>query len=477
MKQAAIKFAANSSPGERSQLSGARLINAIVEKLGTEQILVKRAPGLRTYANSSGSYSHCRGIIEVNSNNALVVYNEYVESISTASGSPVNAVRGFLPGNDLVTLAKNNATNPDIVCVSPQNGAYVLTTTGEPTEYPDSDVGRPNSVCFLDGYFFFSYRTGQCIASGLNTTAINPLDSAVMESNSGGMYRVVPFNESLYMCGPDGMEQWVNNANPSGFPFSRSAVIPSGVIGTNAITGFESGFTKSLIYVGTTNMVYQLNGVTPIRISTHDVERDIQNLADKSTLRCFVAMNNGHAFVVIKSPYWAWVFDMLTTSWQERQTYGSDTWRAEQSAYVFGDWLMGDAENGKLYRLDNNTYSEDGATLAFDVTSLPVDEFPQRMTVARADFALAAGTGRADGSTDQIIDPSVWISWSDDSGATYGDPVERKIGQQGEYSNRIYVNRCGRTRALGRQWRILVTDPVFAGIQGGVMQDTVQALF
>ena len=134
MQQAAIKFAANSSPGERSQLSGARLINAIVEKLGTEQMIVKRAPGLRRYSNSSGSYSHCRGIIEVNDSNALVVYNEYVESISIASGSPVNDVRGFIPGSDLVTLAKNNATNPDIVCVSPANGPYVLTTTGEPAE-------------------------------------------------------------------------------------------------------------------------------------------------------------------------------------------------------------------------------------------------------------------------------------------------------------------------------------------------------
>lgn len=477
MQQAAIKFAANSSPGERSQLSGARLINAIVEKLGTEQMIVKRAPGLRRYSNSSGSYSHCRGIIEVNDSNALVVYNEYVESISIASGSPVNDVRGFVPGSDLVTLAKNNATNPDIVCVSPANGPYVLTTTGEPAEYPDSDVGRPNSVCFLDGYFFFTYRTGQCIASGLNTTDINPLDSVVMESNSGGIYRAVAFNESLYLCGPDGMEQWVNNANPTGFPFSRSAVIPSGIIGTNAITGFESGFTKSLIYVGTTNMVYQLNGVTPIRISTHDVERDIQNTADKSTIRCFVSMNNGHAFVTIKTDTWAWVFDMLTTSWQERKTYGSQTWRAEQSAYVFGDWLLGDADNGKLYRLDNNTYSEDDNPLVWDVTSLPVDDFPQRTTVARADFSLAAGTGQADGATDQVIDPSVWISWSDDSGATYGAPVERKLGQQGEYGNRIYVNRCGRTRALGRQWNIKVSDPVFAGIQGGVMQDIVQALF
>lgn len=477
MKQAAIKFVANSSPGERAQLSGARLINAIMEKLGTEQVIVKRAPGLSKMSSSSGNFTHCRGIIEINETTAIVVYDEYVEKIVCSGGPPVHTVMGLVSGSDLVTLAKNNAATPDIVCVSPINGPYVLSTSGVPVSYPDADVEFPNSVCFLDGYFFFSYRTGKCIASGLNTTAINPLDFVLMESNSGGMYRVVPFNESLYMCGPDGIEQWVNTANPTGFPFSRTAVIPSGTIGTNAIAGFESGFTKSLIYVGTTNMVYQLNGVTPVRISTHDIERDIHNLADKTTIRCFVAMNNGHAFWVMKSPEWTWVFDLLTSSWQERQSYQSVTWRAETSARVFGDWLLGDETNGKLYRLDNLTYDEDGSPLVYDVTSLPVDEFPQRQTVARADFALAAGTGQADGTTDQIIDPSVWISWSDDSGATYTTPVERKIGRQGKYAQRIYVNRCGRTKALGRQWNVKVSDPVFAGLHDGVMQDTVQAMF
>jgi len=476
MQQAAIKFAANSAPGERAQLSGARLINAIMEKLGSEDIIVKRAPGLmRLSASVSGA--HCRGLIEVNGSTAFSVYDGVVEMLTASNGVVSHAVMGNLPGSDLVTLAKNNAFPAAIVACSAENGVYVLSTTGEPQEYPDSDVGFPNSVCFLDGYFFFSYRFGKCVASGLNTTTINPLDFALMESNSGGIFRVVPFNESLYMCGPDGMEQWVNTANATGFPFSRTAVIPSGVAGTFAIAGFESGFTKSLIYVGTTNMVYQLNGVTPVRISTHDIERDLQNLTDKSVLRCFVAMNNGHAFWVMKAPEWTWVFDLLTASWQERQSYLSPRWRAETSAYVFGDWLLGDETNGKLYRLSNMSYAEDDAPLVFDVTSLPVDDFPQRQTVARADFALTAGTGRSDGASENVVDPSALISWSDDSGASYGVPVERKIGMQGAYGSRVYVNRCGRTRALGRQWNVKVSDPVFVGIQGGVMQDAVQAMF
>ena len=57
MKQAAIKFAANSSPGERSQLSGARLINAIVEKLGTGTGYRQTRPGLKKYSTSLAAFA------------------------------------------------------------------------------------------------------------------------------------------------------------------------------------------------------------------------------------------------------------------------------------------------------------------------------------------------------------------------------------------------------------------------------------
>ncbi|MBS1725028.1 MAG: hypothetical protein JSS66_18975 [Armatimonadetes bacterium] len=475
MAAAPIRFAANSSPGERAQLSGSRLINAIVEQLGTKDVIVKRAPGLKRYAVSN--FTHCRGLIAVNDSTALVLYDQFVQSITLIGGVPTLSDRGFLAGDDLVTLARNNATVPDIVGVSPERGAFVLSTTGAPADYPDPDVGFPVSVCFIDGYFFFAYRSGQCVASGLNTTTVNPLDAVVAESHAGGLLRGVAFNGQLLLFGPSFCEVWQNTANATAFPFSRATVIQQGLAATNAIAGYEDGFTSTLVWVSSTNIVYQLNGYSPVRISTGDIERDLQNLTDKSSLRCFAFMNNGHAFIVVKSDAWTWVFDAMTTTWQERKSYQSETWRAERSVYAFGDWLLGDDSNGVLYRPDNLTYDEDGKPLVFDVTSLPVDDFPQRQTVARADFEVVPGTGRADGLDETVTDPTMWISWSDDSGATFGRPVTRKLGQQGKYGRRVSINRCGRTNAYGRQWNFKVSDPVFAGIMGGVMQDTTQAMF
>lgn len=478
MASARITFNPNSSPGERAQLSGSRLINAIVEKLGTGEVIVKRAPGLTRAWTSSGSTSHCRGMVKVNETTILALYNDFVDSVSLdGDGNPVPTFRGVLSGTDLVTLAINNATTPDIVGVSPERGAFVLSTTGAPSDYPDADVGFPVSVCFVDGYFFFAYGNGVCRASGLNTTTINTLDSVVAQARPGGLVRCVGFNGQLFLFGHDFCEVFQNTAEPSGFPFSRATVIQAGLASVNAIAGFEGSFPSVLMWVSPTNIVYRLDGYQPTRISTPDVDRDLQKLTDKSGLRCFAFMNNGHAFFVMKCDEWCWVYDLTTGTWQERQSYGSNTWRAEQSLYAFGDWLLGDNATGKIFNPSNDAYDEDGDPLVYDVTSLPVDDFPQRQTVARADFQIAPGSGIADSSLPQAVDPTILISWSDDSGATFGRPVSRSLGKQGDYNRRIVVNRCGRTKAYGRQWNFVVSDPVYAGILGGVMFDTVQAAF
>ncbi|WP_457797631.1 hypothetical protein [Methylocystis sp. S23] len=120
-----IPFPTISSPGERKQLSGGRLVNAILEEIEGGKIIRKRAPGLRRFITSADGNAHCRGMIDANSGTLLVVYDGVVEAV-TGSGS-TSTVLGALPGSDIVTLSKNNATTPQIVCVSPATGAYVLT--------------------------------------------------------------------------------------------------------------------------------------------------------------------------------------------------------------------------------------------------------------------------------------------------------------------------------------------------------------
>jgi hypothetical protein len=467
-QQIDIPFGTLSSKGERPRLGGSRYINAILEAMEDERTIRKRAPGLRRFITSIGGYTHTRGLIGGNSNTLLVVYDGRVESVTLSDGVTTSEDRGALAGTDLVTLARNNNATPQIVGVSPANGAFVLTVGGAPASYPDADVGSPNSVCFIDGYFFFTYGNGRCIASGINSTAVNPLDIATAQSTSDGLIRGIPYRGQLLLCSYSTIEAWQNTGNETGFPFTRATVIPRGLISANAIAGHEDKFTSSLMWVGSDNIVYLLNGYSPTRVSTHDLEHDIQALADKTTLRVFVFMNNGHPFWCLKCADWTHVYDLLTSTWGERRSYGSLTWRAEQSHFMWGDWIVGDETTGHLFRPDNEAYYEDTTHLVYEVESGATANFPNRMAIQRTDFDFVAGVGNAGGNAYTDQDPEVEISWSDDGGATWSYPVTRALGKQGEYLRRVTVNR-GRTSHYGRKYRLRVSDRVFVGLLGGKM--------
>lgn len=464
MKIVPITFSPLSSKGEQPQLGGARLLNAIAEQLEDGRVIIKRAPGLVKLFSSIDDRIHCRGMIPANSGVLFVVYNGRVQSVTFSGGVYTIEDRGELAGIDLVTMARNNAATPDVVGVSSTFGAFVLTTGGLPAAYPDADVGVPISVCFTGGYFFFPYGDGRCRSSGLNSTAINSLDEITAESHSGGLIRGVPHRGQLFLSGPGSKEVWQGDQpNASGFPLNRSTVIERGLASTHAVSGWEDNFASALIWVGSDNIVYHLKGYEPYRISTPTIERDLQNLADKSTLRAFVAMHSGHPYFYLKSQSFTHVYDLLTSTWQERKSYGLDRFRAEQSVYMFGDWLLGDELNGDVYRLDEDVYTEDGDPLVFEVTSAVVEGFPVRRAVKRIDLNFVANASAP------ATDANVTIYWSEDGGATWSTPVIRTLWREGRFSDLITVKRCGHISAKGYRVKVLVSDPVFVGLLGGTI--------
>jgi len=465
-----IPFPTNSSVGETNRTTNGRLVNAILEQLPGGDVIRKRAPGLYRVGASIDDKVHCRGMVMATTGSLLVAYDDRVQLFTGLNQDAVTdgIDVGALDGTDTITIAKNNKTPvPDIVAVT-DNGAFTLSTGAAPASYPDPDVGSPNSVCFGDGYFFFTYGDGSCLASALNDTAINPLDVVKLQSKSDGLLRGVFFRQELFLMGPSVIEVWSNTANPTGFPFSRAAVIPRGLMSKFAVAGFEDGFTNQLIWVGSDNIVYMLDGMNPKRISTHDIERAIQSLADKETLRAFVFMNGGHAYWVIKSSDWTWVYDLMTSTWQERKSWQLDYFRAECSVNGFGRWILGDGTTGYLFTPDATYYQEDQDPLPFMVMSLSVDKFPARYTVAKTDFDFVVG------EADIALKPEARIAWSDDGGVQFSNPLVRKIGEQGKYKTRITLNRTGQATGYGRVWRIEISDAVYIGLLGGQMTASME---
>lgn len=465
-----IPWPLSSAPGASSHESAGRLINCYAEPLGQDvqakgtappQIVWRKSPGLSLFGTTT--QSGFRGALLVNN----TLYAAWSGKASTfTSGGVETTLTGSLTGTEKVFWARNNAATPDVVCVAPGTGAFTVTSTAV-SAFADTDVGAPNSVTFMDGFFIFSAGDGTLIASGLNAVTVASTDKTKAQSKPGGLSRVVTFNGQLYALGPAFGEVYTNTANPAGFPFTRSYVLQRGLIGPYAIAGHQDGFGIALIWVADDFSVVQANGTpNPLKISPPDLDRLIAGVADKTTLEASVYISQGHPKWVLKCPTFCWEFDLGSQKWNERASYLSTTWRAVGGCSAFGKWIVGDTAGARLLYIDAANYSELGNPLQFQIESGPVANFPYRTKVAQADFNFVTGVGIATGADPSDTHPTVGISWSNDGGITQSNEVVRSLGVQATTST-ITLFRTGMTGRQGRRWRLKVSAAVYVGFLGG----------
>lgn len=469
----AIPLPVSSSKDDPARAGRGRMVNVLMEQMGDGAVNYKRMPGIAPFAASGSGSKHCRGLISANQDALLVVFDNFVESID-ANG--VSTSVGALDGSALVSMAINNKQpQGDIACIT-EVGAFLLSPTAAPIPYPDPTIGDPNSVCFLDGFFFFTYGNGECQASAINDTALNPLDAIQVNSSSDGLLKGVAFAQTLFLFTPSTIEAWTDTANASAFPFSRAAVIPRGLYSATAVAGMERDFMSTLIFVGNDNNVYTMQAYSPVKISTADIARRIGKVVDRTSMQACVYMSEGHAIWQLTSTDFTLCYDATNSVWLERDSYGQLFSRISCGCSAFSGWMVGDAATGNVGRISADVYDEYGAALVWELDSLPVDEFPAKEIVPRVDFNFVVATGTPTGIGDIAPDPAplgtnpkVMISWSDNGGASFKQPLQRELGTIGHDGQVVSILRSGQTTRYGRVWRLRVSDPVYVGLLSGTM--------
>lgn len=467
----AIPFPTSTAPGRRPAEGGGRIINAYVEALedgASSQAIIRRAPGMVAFCDTLRR--GFRGAVYVQP----YLYIAYANVIVTVNATGEVRTVGAFNGTDRVSFARNNRQPTAQILAVSQDGTFQITPETI-TPLLDSSLPSLVDICGCDGYFVGATADGRMVSSGLNAITWNGLDVASAESNPDGLVAIRAFQSQLYACGTSSIEIWSNVGNPTGFPFSRAAVITRGIIGRNAITGSEDGFSKQIMFVGEDCQVYRLAGYQEVKISTPHLDWLIETDPEKASIRTWVYTVSGHPCLVVSGTGWTWVYDLQTGKWHERQSQDSREWRAAGSIYAFGHWLVGDDASTRLQKLTETAQNEDGAPLVWEVWSGQGTAYPNRLRVSRADFDFVAGVGEATGLDPIQTAPKVMIQWSDDGGNIWGQAVERSLGKQGEYLARVTVAPCGSTGPAGRMWRIRVSDPVYVGLKAGDM-DVVQRI-
>lgn len=463
-----IVFPPSTAPSRNIVENGGRVINAYAEiapEGSRSKYRFRRAPGLRPVFTAGTGVP--RGAWLVGSL-LHVVNGDKVYTVSKAGNDyTVTALSGTIGGTGPVTIAHNmRSPTAQILIVHSSGMSQVASSTV--SDFTDPDLPSVVSITFMDGYFIVTAADGRAFSSDLNDDEFGENNFATAEAATDGLVRGIAVGRDLLLMGESTIEFWGNAGNPTGFPFSRGPVMSIGLKGRFAVAGFEPGFPAPLMWVGTDNAVYRLNGYSEQRVSTSHLEWLISQ-EDGSDLEASVYVAAGHPCWVLTGPSWTFVYDMSTGFWHERHSYETARWRASFGVQAFNEWLVFDRTSGQVYRVDPSYRREDTDPLIFELRSVQQHRFPGRAIIDSAAFDFVTGVGSDTGIAPIETEPRVSIDWSDDGGIRFGAALLRDLGTQGEHKH-IEINRCGMTGRTGRQWRLRVSDPVESVFMGASMQ-------
>jgi hypothetical protein len=330
------------------------------------------------------------------------------------------------------------------------------------------------NVDIVDNYFVYNRPDTQQFGA---SSVLSPISPALSFSSKDGapddLVTLIVDHREIYLLGEASSEVWVDQGTIP-FPFTR---IP----GTSTQHGIVAAFSvsrlgNSFAYLSRNNrgqaQVVQMNGYVPQRISTHAVEATLAN-QDVSDAIAWTYQLEGHEVYVISFPTLnlTWCYDIASGMWH-KWLYTNNQGQYERArgnccAVFQGQVLVGDYDNGKVYKLDKTNYTDDGQHVR-RLRRAPhlVSDF-QRQYFDELQIQFQPGVGTVTGSSEN---PQAMLRWSNDGGSTWSNEHWTSIGRMGKYANRAIWRRLGTAR--DRVFEVSISDPVKAVIVSANLKAT-----
>jgi len=340
---------------------------------------------------------------------------------------------------------------------------YTYDTTSPATPIAAvADGDRPASpnTCAFQGQRILTDEdgTGQFKGGGLiDPTAWNALDFATAESNPDNLVRVANYRGTVVLFGDYTTEFW-GNVGGSGFPFSKilGADIEYGLAARWSLARFAGTFAFLAKNREGQVIVSVLNGYSPpTRISNFELENEINGYSSVADATAFGYMLGGHPMYQLNFPTAgkSWLYDGSTQYWSELRYGATGRHRAELAVDFLNQTIVADYENGKLYKLEASTYTDNGENIHMILRGKHISKDKKKVRFTRLELGFEPAT-----TTDQTLDPVAALRVSKDSGHSYGTSNYAPMGKVGEYKNRCIWRQLGSGREIVPE--ITITDPV-----------------
>jgi hypothetical protein len=325
------------------------------------------------------------------------------------------------------------------------------------------------TVDITDNYFLYNKPGSQLwAASDLLSPITDPLSFASKDGSPDDLVALIVDRREVYLLGEMSSEVWIDSGGVP-FPFTR---IP----GTSTQQGIAAQWScarmgNSFAYVSKNNrgeaMIVRMNGYFPERISTHAVETTLVN-QNVSDALAWTYQLEGHEVYVVTFPSvgengLTWAYDNTTGLWHKwlyRNNQNQfERHRGNCCAFFNQQVLVGDYENGKIYQVAREFYTDDGQPIRRIRRAPHITSDLQRQYFHELQIQFQPGVGLSSG---QGEDPQAMLRWSNDGGSTWSNEYWTSIGKQGKYQNRAIWRRLGWSR--DKVFEVSISDPVKAVI-------------
>lgn len=451
-----IPFATNTYRSPSLPVSAQRAVNCYAEaqpKDAKTPVAVLGCPGMVLWATCGTG--PVRGMHNMGGTQ-YVVSGQRLYTVS--STGVVTDIGGAITGSGVVGMA-NNGTQ---LVITNGTAGYLYSSTLGFGLITDTDFNPGETVDFLDQRFLFDWKgTNKWFCSGiLDGTSYDALQFASAETNPDNVLAVLNNKQVALVFGQRTIEPF-QDTGAANFPFERvpGAVIERGLAAPHAKVKQDN----TVFFLGDDRVFYRLDGVTPIRVSTHGLEHEWQGYTSVSDSFCFSYSWAGHKFVVLTfvTANKTFVLDVATGYWHERESWDINNrsfvrWRGNCQLSMDGKEFIGDAFSGKIGYLSETTFDELGTTTRMLMVGTNINSDRQRVFIPRIEIDIEAGVGITSG---QGSNPQAMLRISKDGGRTWGTQQRyRSMGKIGATGTRMRWLRNGQAR----EWvfELTISDPV-----------------
>lgn len=299
--------------------------------------------------------------------------------------------------------------------------------------------------------------------------AFDPLDIAAKSGSADPIVAILAVHEELILVGQLTTEIW-DGTGAADFFFQQ---VQGAYIEHGCIAPYTSSFQDVL---GFWLMQDRQGKNIVVEYSNYDItEISTPFLVDRFNNFTTTADAIGFCFQIDQHPFYCLVFPTANETWlYEIQSKQWNKWqflnindgslnrhRANCCMFFNGDVYVGDWQNGSLYTLSAEVYTDNGVPIVRIKTFLHMLDDLDRVKYANFDADVEVATQDAT----IITQPLIFLDWSDDRGVTYGNPVGQTLGLGGETKTTVTWNRLGYAR--DRVFRLTTSEPIKLALNGG----------